>query len=372
MTEATRDHVGLSDHFASRRYFRKFETITGHLLRVAAAMEAEGGIGREEVRIVSGYVSGLLYTFRALSMKYLLVGRDTGRFFGSLNMDRRDSGFPVAAELLTMANDAQQAARHLENMPSEAELKDDMVRTIIGKQEIPTKLQFALSQRLYYEELQRGQLFWARNDPECKWIATEGERRTFLLHWAVYDSQVNLPVIYLMRLEDTGKTALPKDQRRWPEAQAHLMAQSLGGLKLLTIAKGFDEDFDDLHPKHLTRIHVGPMYSSAYTEQSGPLRAVLEDAQSPEGQDWALAWTVEEIESEEVREERAGWFSTVEREIFALDPFGGRGAETGATRMARSIILPQRPFQVLAERDPPGFADVRKYVVSPSGQVLRY
>ncbi|WP_170589260.1 hypothetical protein [Ruegeria arenilitoris] len=372
MTNPTQDHVGLTDTFTSRRYFRKFEVITVHLLRVAATMEAEGAISKQEVRIISRYLSGLLYTFRALSMKYLLVGRDTGRFFGSLAMDKRDSGFPVAAELLTMANDAQQAQVHLANMPSEDDLKTEMVRTIISDREIPTKLQFALSQRLYYEELLKGQLFWARNDPECHWIETEGERRKFLIHWAVYDSQINLPVIYLMQLEDSGKTALPKDQRRWPEVQAHLMAQSLGGLKLVTIAKGFDQDFDDLHPKHLRRIHVGPMYSSAYTEQSGPLRQVLEDAQAPEGQDWALAWTTEELHSEEVIEERAGWFSTVEREVFALDPFGGQGAETGATRTQRSIILPQRPFQVLAERNPPGFADVRKFVVSKSGQVLRY
>ncbi|MEM6658446.1 MAG: hypothetical protein AAF496_14895 [Pseudomonadota bacterium] len=368
----TQDHVGLTDTFASRRYFRKFEVITVHLLRVAATMEAEGAISKQEVRIVSRYLSGLLYTFRALSMKYLLVGRDTGRFFGSLAMDKRDSGFPVAAELLTMANDAQQAQVHLANMPSEDDLKTDMVRAIIGDQEIPTKLQFALSQRLYYQELLKGELFWARNDPECHWIGNESERRKFMIHWAVYDSQINLPVIYLMQLEDSGRTALPKDQRRWPEVQAHLMAQSLGGLKLVTIAKGFDQDFDDLHPKHLRRIHVGPMYSSAYTEQSGPLRQVLEDAQAPEGQDWALAWTTEELESEDVIEERAGWFSTVEREIFALDPFSGQGAETGATRTQRSIILPQRPFQVLAERNPPGFSDVRKFVVSKAGQVLRY
>lgn len=372
MTDPANDHVGLTDTFASRRYFRKFEGITVHLLRVAANMEADGAISKEEVKIISRYLSGLLYTFRALSMKYLLVGRDTGRFFGSLNMDKRDSGFPVAAELLTMANDAQQAQRHLANMPSEAELKDDMVRTIIGQQQVPTKLQFALSQRQYYEELLKGELFWARNDPECLWISTDGDRRRFMLHWAVYDSQINLPVIYLMELEDSGKTTLPKDQRRWPEVQAHLMAQSMAGLKLLTIAKGFDQDFDDLHPKSLKRIHVGPMYSSAYTEQSGPLRRVLAEAEAPEGHDWALAWTTEELESEQVIEERAGWFSTVEREVFALDPFGGQGAETGTTRMQRSIILPQRPFQVLAEQNPPGFGDVRKFVVSATGQVLRY
>ena len=134
------------------------------------------------------------------------------------------------------------------------------------------------------------------------------DRRTFRMHWAVYDSQVNLPVIYMMEIEDTGRTALPKDQRRWPEVQAHLMAQALGGLKLVTIAKGFDEDFDDLHPKRLRRIHVGPMYSSAFTQQAGPISQVLEAARAPEGQDWALVWTEEDLLSERVRPNaRAGF-----------------------------------------------------------------
>lgn len=371
--DTAQDHVGLVDTFASRRYFRKFEAITLYLRRVAGAMEADGDLGKTDVKVLTRYLTSLTFTFRALSMKYLLVGRDTGRFFGSLSMDTRDSGFPVAAELMTMANDAQQARAHLEHMPSEEAIKDDMVRTIIGDREIPTKLQFALSQRLYYEELLRGDLFWVRNDPECEWLGNVGEnRRRFLLHWAVYDSQINLPIVYLLELEDSGSTALPKDQQRWPEVQSHLMAQSLGALKLLTIAKGFDEDFADLHPKRMRRFHLGPMYSHAYTEQTGPLRTVLAEANAPEGQDWALAWTTEELESERVETERAGWFSTVEREVFALDPFAGRGAETGTTRMQRSIILPQRPFQVLAEKNPPGFADVRKFVVSPAGRVLRY
>jgi hypothetical protein len=69
---------------------------------------------------------------------------------------------------------------------------------------------------------------------------------------------------------------------------------------------------------------------------------------------------------------KSGWFGTVERQIFALDPFAGRGAETGATRMERSIILPERPYQALAELNPPGFRDVRRYVVSAAGRVLSY
>ncbi len=369
---AEQDTPGLTDLFASRRYFRKFQGIMAHMFRVAGVMEAEGQLRRDEVKILTRYASALTFTFRALSHKYLLVGRDTGRFFGKLDIDARYSGFPAAEEIKTMANDAQQAARHLEQMPSEDDLKSEMVGVILGERKIPSKLQFALSQRLYYEELLKGDLFWANNDPEITWLGNTDDRRQFLLSWAVYDSQFNLPVIYMMELEDSGKTTLPKDQRRWPEVQAHLMAQAMGGLKLVTIAKGFDEDFDDLHPKRLRRFHVGPMYSAAYTKQPGPLSQVLSQARAPEGQDWALVWTEERLESERVIEERDGWFSTVEREIFALDPFAGRGADTGATGTERSIILPQRPYQVLEELDPRGFGAVRKFVVSAQGRVLRY
>ncbi|MGJ8626263.1 MAG: hypothetical protein ACSHXB_04810 [Sulfitobacter sp.] len=373
MTDPTLDHVGLTDTFASRRYFRKFEGIMQHMLHVAGVMETEQKLNRDEVAILTRYAAKLTHTFKALSLKYLLVGRDTGRFFGSLTMDERDSGFPVAAEIMTMANDAQQAATHLENMASVTTLKNEMVQTILGDREVPTKLQFALSQRLYYEELAKGDLFWVHNDPQADWTGNKSDqRRTFRLHWATYDSQVNLPVIYLMELEDTGNIALPKDERRWPEVQAHLSAQALGGLKLVTIARGFDSDFDDLHPKRLRRFHLGPMYSHAYTRQAGPLREVLAEAHAPVGQDWALVWTEEELLSDRVIEEKSGWFSTVEREVFALDPFGAQNADLGATRTERSIILPQRPYQVLEEKNPPGFGSVRKFVVSPQGRVLQY
>ena len=367
------DQIGLTDMFAARRYFAKFDQITTHLGQVSAVMQADGQLNESEVEVLTGYVRGLAYTFRALSMKYLLVGRDTGQFFGSLAMDVTESGFPVFNELMVMANDAQQAARHLRDMPSTDRIKAQMVEQIVGERTIPTRLQFSLSQRLYYEELMRGHLFWARNDPQAVWLQGVQPRVTYLVHWAVYDSQLNLPTVYLLEVEDSGGSkGLPIDGRRWPEVQAHLMGQALGGLKLLTIAKGFDEAFDDLHPKRLRRLHLGPMYSHAFTQQSGPIRQVLEEAMAPEGQDWALAWTDELLESERVVEEKSGWFGTVEREVFALDPFSGRGADTGATRMVRSLILPERPYQVLAEKAPSGFANVGKYVVGQSGRVLRY
>ncbi len=368
----TKDHSDLVDTQIARRYFGKFSKITEHLGRVAAVMHADGRLTKAETNVLGRYITNLNFTFRALGHKYLMTGRMPR--MAQLTVDRVESGFPVHQELMEMANDASQADRHLRGMPSVDAIKDEMIRKIVGDLEVPVKLQYALSQRMYYEELLRGELFWAKNDPDVVWKGNISDRRReFLVHWAVYDSQNNLPTIYLMDVEDTGRRALPKDERRWPEVQSHLMAQSLGELKLLTIARGFDQDFDNLHPKRLRRIHLGPMYSHAYTRQIGPMSDVLEQARAPEGEDWALVWTLEELESERVETEKSGWFGTVEREVFTVDLFAENGVtDIGATRLERSVILPQRPFQALEERKPPGFRRVEKFVVSPTGRVLRY
>lgn len=362
------DHAALSESLLARRYFAKFDRILPHLARVAAELESEGRLTRLEARVLAGYVQKLAASFRALSHKYLMTGRVDGPLPGAPSFDRHESGFPVAQELMVMAVDAAQADKHLSGMASEPELKDRMIRQIVGDLSVPTKLQFALSQRLYYESLLAGGQFLARNDVDGQWVADKGDRRQFLLHWAVYDTQSNLPVVYLMDVEDGGKRPLPSDDRRWPEVRAHLMAQAVSGLKLLTIAQGFDIDFPDLHPKRLRRITLGPMHSHSFTRQSGPIAQVLESAMAPPGEDWALVWTVEDLVAEREEPVKDGWFSTVARQIWHLHPM--IGADTGTSRIERMIVLPERPYQAMAELNPPGFADLRKFVVGAGGRLL--
>ena len=362
----TDDHAELYDTLAARHYFAKFDRITGHLIRVASEVESEGRLTRTEARTLGRYLAMLTKTFHAMSNKYVMTGRADNA--PRLTFDRHESGFPVAQEFMEMALDAAQVDKHLAGMASEVELKDRMVRQIVRDLTVPIQLQFALSQRLYYEALSVGGLFWARNDPDVQWIEDKGDRRHFLVHWAVFDAQANLPVVYLMDVEDSGKKPLPGDDRRWPMVQSHLMAQSLLGLKLLTIAQGFDKDFAGLHPKRLRRITLGPMHSYDFTLQSGPISQVLADAKAPDGDDWALVWTVEDLVSDREEEVKDGWFSTAERQVYQLDPL--TGADSGTTRTDRMVILPERPYQVLTELDPPGFRDVRKFVVGDGNRLM--
>ncbi|CTQ57701.1 MAG: hypothetical protein RIE06_00760 [Roseibium album] len=375
--DLTLDHRVLEEAHETRRYFAKFERIITHLQGVADSVVSENTALFSEIPILKQYLEALSGTFTALSYKYLLAGRVSDKMPNLLSIDRQDSGFPIYQELLEMANDAMQAENHLRSLPVMRDLKVAMVNHILREQTAPVNLQFAASERQYYEQLNTATLFWARNDPRLAWTGNVTEaRRKYRIHWAVYDSLQNIPLIYVMDLEDSGKRPLAKDERRWPRVQGHLTAQSSAGLKLLTIARGFDHDFADLHPKRLRRFYVGPMYSHTFTQQSGPLREVLAQAGQKPGEDWALAWTTETLVASGTEQESTGFFSSVERQIYDLDPFAAAGDDTneaaGHTHRQRSLILPQRPYQVLEELNPPGLANIRKYAVSPSGKILSY
>ena len=372
--DLTHDHKVLEGAQATRRYFAKFARIHEHLKEVTKLSKKEKLITTPEATILQWYLEGLSYTFTALSYKYLMANRVGDHSETLLNIDKSDSGFPVFSEMLQMAADALQAKEHLKSLPSQERLKKDMINHILTERSAPTKLQYAMSQRIYYEYLDDGKLFLSQNDPKVIWTGSQkrGERRKYLIYWAKYDSETNVPNVYLMEVEDSGKKALPKDERRWPRVQSHLMAQSMSSLKLLTIARGFDADFNQLHPKMLRRFHIGPMYSHKFTEQHGPLRDVLADAAGEPGLDWALTWTIESLISRKSKTEKTGFFSSAEREEFSIDKNDPSALEKGVSDIRRSLILPHRAYQVLEEKNHPSLKGIRKYVVGKNSQILSY
>ncbi len=365
-------HRVLDSARATRRYFAKFDRIIDHIQSVAKLSVDENLISSAEAGVLAQYLSALNNSFTALSYKYLMTNRSPES--GKMSIDKTDSGFPVFSEIIQLAADSTQAKKHLNSLPDQERLKKDMVNHILTERSAPTTLQYALAQRIYYEALVGTNLFLTQNHPQIVWVGkdlSQGQRR-YIVHWATYDSKTNVPVVYLMVLDDTGPRALPNDERRWPRVQDALMAQSLSELKLLTIAKGFDEDFDNLHPKSLRRFHLGPMHSHTFTEQHGPIRNVLAEADGEEGLDWALAWTVETLISDGQKWVKAGVFKQAPREIYKLDAFDLSGKLDGTTAITRALILPHRAYQVMEEKYSEQFKGVRRYVVGQNAKILSY
>ena len=366
------DHRQLDDDLIARRYFEKLRLIYATLPSVLTETVRDNLFTQIETEVIQSYLQAMLESVQALSMKYLVSGRVEGPLRKFLTIDIHESGYPVWSEIAQMAADAAQASAELGRTPDADQIKDDMIRQIVGDLTIPTRLQYALSQRFYYEALAKGGLFWPQMHPQAYWLSDAGQRRRWLIHWAVYDSQLNVPVLYLMDCDDSGRRPLVEDSKRWPEVRAHLLAQSVTSLQLLTIAQGFDRDFNTLHPHRLRRVVLGPIYSQQFTTQEGPIREVLENARAPSGEDWAMALTIEDLRAERAVMESSGFFGVSERQIFKLDPLDQGGAGQGATGVERALILPARPYQALAELDPEGFRRMRKYVPLPGGGARGY
>ena len=117
---------------------------------------------------------------------------------------------------------------------------------------------------------------------------------------------------------------------------------------------------------------MGPLFSQQFCWQEGPIREVLDNARAPSGEDWAVALPIEDLQAERAILESTGLFGVTERQIFKLDPLGLGGAGQGTTSVERALVLPARPYQSLAELDPPGFRNIRKYVPLPDGRVTAY
>lgn len=376
MTSSPLDDARLefSDNELCRRYFAKFEGVMRHLSEIAATAAPSterSHVGEIETQIITDYLARLANSLTALSMKYLLAGLVRHRLPANLEIDQTDSGFPVFREIMKLKQDQSEADARLKELPSKKQIKADIVDHLFAKRSIPRGLQFDMSQRLYYEMLRDRPLFLARNPMQLSTLASDksGTER-YLAHWAVYDTQRNFPYVFLMIVECSGRARLSRDDELRERMEAHLIAQSLSGLKLVTIATGFDKDFPTIHPKFLKRIHVGPLYSNRFTHHGDAIQRILAETEGEPDQDWVFCWSVETLFSKDSRRVPRGLFGETLQEIYYLNADDPMVFDAGASDLERAMVLPYRPYQNLVESGLTNLKGIRAYVVGPDGLLL--
>lgn len=361
----------------TRRYFAKIERVLGAFGRIAedkgtGAGSTSGGHADQESEIVADHLERLANSFKALAYKYVLTGRVEHRLPAPFEIDRSDSGFPVFREFLQLENDVDLLDEMLFDLPPRAKLKGEMIEHVLKYRRLPRDLQFAMAQRYYFEALKAGPLFLARNTPALQYLSTRpphGHRR-YIVDWAVYDTQRNLPDIYVMVLDESADKPLHEDDAYATKLGEAMLNQSLSSLKLVTIATGIDKDFPTVHPKSLKRIHVGPLYSNTFTDHSSELQEILTDHADEPGYDWVLAWTVESLASKGIEYVRTGLFGQVQKEIYQVDGHSLETFEAGSSSVERYMVLPLEAYQTLMDYGAERFADVHKFVVGPDGEVM--
>ena len=373
-TSAPSDIRDFTDTALTRRYFAKISRLMP-MLREVFVREMSGCLQDWEHAAMLDQLDRLANTWTALGLKYHMTGLCDRHIAIALQVDAVDSGFPFFREIIQMGQDLESAEERLAGLRAPEALRELMVDHILRQRAAPRDLQFEMSRRLYFEALSERPLFLHRNGPHFARAGTvkrpDGSpARAVAVTWSVFDSARNLPMVYMMVAEDSGRTSLIEDRAALDALGQHLISQSMSTLKMVTIASGLDKDFETLHPKSLKRISVGPLYSNTFTEHNDAIQRILDHLSGVPERDWVLAWTVETILSKSSRSVKTGLFGERQEEIWHVDHHTTEASEAGSSTVRKHMLLPIEAFQALQEDQSSPLHGVTKWVVAPDGRIL--
>ncbi len=342
-----------------------------------------------------GIVAGILAEYIDRLTRSFACWRNRLSFMDKFRISRSESGFPVFQNVLELENDRRQADQRLANIPKPDELREEMADFILRHKAFPSALQKSMAERLYLEEVRSGNTFGPFTLAQTAKVSVNPKtmRPYYLVHWASFDGTADLPLVYMVTVEDSSDSMvrqlvdphgrlndkveipLPVDGLLNPEL-AHRFddfteKNSAYSLAPLTIAMNLDKDFPDLHPKQLRRVVLGPFYSAGITENNSTVAEILSRVRSPENA-WLLTWTIQEVYSKGEKPGRRGlWSSQPPQEEFHIDTDDLEATRQGVSAYEKHALVPHEAYQALyaAGEAQKTFAGYKVHILS-NGQVI--
>lgn len=339
-------------------------------------------------RIVAEYISRLEKSFQSW--------RNRLAFMDRFRISRADSGFPVFQNVLELENDKRQAEQRIAGIPEPATLRAEMADFILRHKEFPSALQKSMAERLYLESIRSGEHFGAFMLAKTAKVSVNPNnmRPYYLVHWAAFDGSANLPLIYMLTVEDSspalvrqlvdtsrGKLSrdveipLPVEGLLNPELahefDAFTEKNSAYSLSPVTIAANLDKDFETLHPKQLRRVVLGPFYSAGITENNPTVSEVLSKVRRTQNA-WLLTWTIQEVFSKSERPGRRGlWSSEKATQEFHINTDDLEATRQGVSSYEKHALVPHEAYQALyANGEASKVFDGYKVHILSNGQVI--
>lgn len=316
-------------------------------------------------------------------------------FMDSFRISRAESGYPVFQNVMELENDRRNADKRLAAIPEPEVLRAEMADFILRHRAMPHALRKSMAERLYLEEVSEGLIFAPFVLPRTVKVSVNPKTRRpiYVVHWGAFDGTANLPLVYMATVEDSsgnvvrelvdrdGKLAegvnipLPVEGLLNPEL-AHRFddfaeKNSAYSLSPATIAGNLDKDFDELHPKQLRRVVLGPFYSAGITEHNSIVAEVLSKVRRDENA-WLLTWTVQEVFSKAEQPARKGLFSSQPaREEFHINTDDLEATRQGVSSYERHALIPHEAYQALyaAGEAQKIFSGYQVHIIS-NGQVV--
>ncbi|MEM7461996.1 MAG: hypothetical protein AAF362_04890 [Pseudomonadota bacterium] len=292
-------------------------------------------------------------------------------FAETFKVSQAESGFPAYRNVLELENDRKEAEKQLAAMPTETQLRQEMVDYILTKKAFPGALQKSIAHRRYMESVGSGSHFAPFVLPKTLRVSVnpKTKRPFYVVHWGYYDGSANLPMVYIVSLEDSNKDMIdalvsPKGKLR-KDVNIQLPVEGLlnpslahqfddfceknsaYSLTLSTIATNMDKDFDFLHPTQLRRFVLGPFYHADITVHGATVDKILQKVRRKENQ-WLMTWTAQEIYSMNEKPAKWGlWGGEPARNEYYINTDDLDCARMGVSSYQRNALVPHDAYQAI-------------------------
>ena len=319
----------------------------------------------------SGLAGQLLLPYVARLTNSFACWENRIGFTEQFRISRAESGFPIFQNVLELENDRLTADKRLATLPDARAIRGEMVDFILRNKAFPSLLQAQMAERIYLEQIGKGEIFSPFVLPETVRVTVSDKsgRPLYGVTWAVFDGTNTLPMVYVADVEDSSENVrellVGKDGKLNPDVDIPLPVGGLlnpelaarfddfaaknGAYSLTpaTIATNMDKDFPTLHPKQLRRIVLGPFYSAGITENNARINEILSRVRKTENA-WLLTWTMQEVFSKAERPAVKGFFSSTPAiQEFHIETNDLEAARMGVSAYEKHALVPHDAYQAL-------------------------
>lgn len=311
-------------------------------------------------------------------------------FVQQFRISRAESGFPIFQNVLELENDRLSSETRLAGIPVADKLREEMADFILRTKSFPEVLQTRMAERLYLEQIGKGDIFSPFILPETIRVAVNPKtmRPYYVVSWGAFDGTSTLPMVYMATVEDSSENIIrmlvSEDGKLRSDVDIPLPVggllnpdlakqfddfaskNSAYSLTPVTIAANMDRDFPSLHPKQLRRIVLGPFYSAGITENNAKINDILSKVRKTENA-WLITWTVQEVFSKAERPAQKGfWSKTPASEEFHINTDDLEATRMGVSAYEKHALVPHDAYQALYASGEAAsvFGDYKVHVIS--------
>jgi hypothetical protein len=249
-------------------YTRYFNLLTKSWSLLLNLYEKRGSSDTFEARVIARSLGRLLYTVKALRMKYSHSPADRRLLW----VDLSDSGFPNAQDIGNLSVDLIKRQERLRDLMPVSMLKHIALDRMMKEQVDPANELWQIAERSYLEMLEPDKLFLPFNmvasDIAVRPNKSRRDPRNYSCSWSCYDFRTNRPYVHLLTFEqDNDERPLEKGGPNQLKLLEVLQAEGSRVPDVGILAMSIDNALETIHPKILKRVGFGPLYTASLLEK---------------------------------------------------------------------------------------------------------